>query len=144
VDAFQHEAQALARVSLEETEQRGYAEQFFPTKTKPDFSDGAALLEQIVGQKQSHAEVVRDLLAGHYAQTERVARRNQRVVEQVLDNFERDAARGTAWAAYNAVSQYADHQARYRSADGRLNAAWFGAGNDLKQQAYAAALALTR
>jgi phage/plasmid-like protein (TIGR03299 family) len=144
VEQFQEEAQALARVSLQETELRGYVERFFPTKPKPDFSDGAALLSTIVGGQQDRSEVVRDLLAGHYAETERIAQRNRGILEQIVDNFERDAGRGTAWGAYNAVSQYADHQARYRSPDSRLNAAWFGAGNDLKQEAYQAALNLTR
>jgi phage/plasmid-like protein (TIGR03299 family) len=142
VGEFQHEAQALARVSLKETELRGYAERFFPTKMKPNFSDGAALLEKIVDGQQDRSAVVRDLLAGHYAETEWIARRNQAILEQIIENHENDPARGTAWGAYNAVSEYADHQARYKSADSRLNSAWFGAGNELKQDAYTAALAL--
>ena len=93
VEAFQHEAHALARVSLKETEARGYFERFFPTRTKPNFSDGAALLSTIVGGQQDRSEVVRDLLAGHFAETERIAQRNQTILEQILDNFERDPAR---------------------------------------------------
>ena len=141
VEAFQHEAHALARAAFKDSEARGYVERFFPTKTKPNFSDGVALLSTIVGGQQDRSEVVCDLLAGHFAETERIAKRNQTILEQILDNFERDPARGTAWGAYNAVSQYADHQARYRSADSRLNSAWFGAGNDLKQEAYRTAQA---
>jgi phage/plasmid-like protein (TIGR03299 family) len=139
---FEKQAQALARVSMKGTQVSGYVEKFFPTKMKPNFTDGAALLESITNGQQARSDVVRDLLAGHYAETERIAKRNQGILEQILTNFENDPARGTAWGAYNAVSEYADHQKRYESADTRLNSAWFGAGNDLKQEAYTAALAL--
>jgi phage/plasmid-like protein (TIGR03299 family) len=144
VDEFQHQAQALAHISMKGTDVRGYVARFFPTKMKPNFSDGAALLEKIVDGQQDRTDVVRELLAGHFAETERIAKRNQAILDQIIENHENDLARGTAWGAYNAVSQYADHQARYRSADNRLNSAWFGAGNDLKQEAYGAALALAK
>src|SRR5262249_54852845 len=92
--------------------------------------------------QQDRAEVVRDLLAGHFAESERIARRNAAILQHILDNFEGDPARGTAWGAYNAVSQYADHQAKYKTPDSRLNSAWFGAGDALNQEAYAASLAM--
>src|SRR5262249_17114618 len=142
VGQFEKQAQALARVSMKGTEVSSYVEKFFPTKMKPNFSDGAALLESITNGQHARSDVVRDLLAGHYGETERIAKRNQGILEQIIDNFENDPARGTAWGAYNAVSEYADHQARYKSADSRLNSAWFGAGNELKQEVYSAALAL--
>jgi phage/plasmid-like protein (TIGR03299 family) len=142
VDEFRQEAEALARVSMKETELTGYVERFFPTKIRPNFTDGAALLNRIVNGQQDRTDIVRELLAGHYAETERIAKRNQAILEQIIENHENDPARGTAWGAYNAISQYADHQAKYRTADSRLNSAWFGAGNELKQEAYAAALAM--
>ncbi|MHB1156052.1 MAG: DUF932 domain-containing protein [Phycisphaerales bacterium] len=55
--------------------------------------------------------------------------------------------RGTAWAAYNAVSQWADHQRSFRGTDdhqraeNRLQSVWFGSSNDIKQKAYDLALA---
>jgi len=142
IDEFGHQAQALAKVSLKETEVTSYFEKFYPTKTKPDFSDGAALLERITTAKQAGNDVMQALLAGHYAETERIAKRNKAILEQLLDNFESDPARGTAWGAVNAITQYADHQKKYESADSRLNSAWFGAGNELKQEAFSAALAM--
>jgi phage/plasmid-like protein (TIGR03299 family) len=142
VGEFEKQAQALARVSMKGTEVTAYVEKFYPTKMKPNFTDGAALLESITNGQQARSDVVRELLAGHYAETERIANRNQGILEQILANYENDPASGTAWGAYNAVSEYADHQARYKTADSRLNSAWFGAGNELKQEAYTAALAL--
>jgi phage/plasmid-like protein (TIGR03299 family) len=48
---------------------------------------------------------------------------------------------GTAWQWLNGVTEYIDH-ARGRSADTRLNSAWFGAGDKLKSDAEKLALAL--
>ena len=55
---------------------------------------------------------------------------------------------GTAWAAYNSVSQWADHQSVVRGqtelqwADSRLASVWFGAAAEFKQRAFDAAVAL--
>ncbi|MBI1338469.1 MAG: DUF932 domain-containing protein [Phycisphaera sp.] len=74
---------------------------------------------------------------------------------QTLDRFHANfdnptntlpGVRGTAWAAYNAVSEWADHQRPFRGKDGRqraenrLHSAWFGSSHDIKQRAYALAL----
>jgi hypothetical protein len=142
VDEFEHQAQALHAVSMRETQVQGYVEQFFPTKMKPDFTDGKALLQTIVANREQSDNVMRDLLSAHYAETERIAKRNAGILEQILANHEGDPGRGTAWGAFNAVSEYADHQKKYQSADSRLSSVWFGAGNDLKQEAYSAALAM--
>ena len=56
--------------------------------------------------------------------------------------------RGTAWAAYNAVTEFVDHyrpvgrgtataeQKTDDVVDKRLNSAWFGTGSDIKQTAW--------
>ncbi|MCP3706808.1 DUF932 domain-containing protein [Paraburkholderia sp. CNPSo 3274] len=46
------------------------------------------------------------------------------------------SASGTAWGLLNAVTEYVDHHRRARSDDHRLDAAWFGAGANLKQRAW--------
>lgn len=58
-----------------------------------------------------------------------------------------DGIGGSVWAAYNAVSYYADHMTKVRGSglkadDARLNSVWFGSANELKQLAYNAALDL--
>ena len=56
----------------------------------------------------------------------------------------------TAWAAFNAVSEWADHQRKFRGrddrdrAEGRLNSVWFGSSHQIKQKAYATALELAQ
>ena len=42
--------------------------------------------------------------------------------------------KGTAWGLLNAVTEYADHHVG-RTGDSRLDSAWFGKGDQLKQQA---------
>lgn len=46
-----------------------------------------------------------------------------------------DGIKGTAWGWLNAVTEYVDHEARARSQDNRLNSAWFGKGDTMKQRA---------
>lgn len=47
---------------------------------------------------------------------------------------------GTTWAWLNSVTQYVDHMARTKSESHRLDSAWFGKGDDLKQRAHEIAL----
>lgn len=47
---------------------------------------------------------------------------------------------GSAWAWLNAVTQYVDHMARTKSESHRLDNAWFGKGDALKQKAHEIAL----
>ena len=48
---------------------------------------------------------------------------------------------GTYWGAVNAVTEYIDHYRPAKSADARLNSAWFTGGARLKQDAMTLALA---
>lgn len=52
------------------------------------------------------------------------------------------SAKGTAWGLLNAVTEFVDHERRARSADYRMDSAWFGQGATLKQRALHAALCL--
>jgi len=52
------------------------------------------------------------------------------------------ASRNTAYGLVNAVTEFVDHERRARSADYRLDSAWFGKGATLKQKALEQATAL--
>ncbi|MDB5297288.1 MAG: phage/plasmid-related protein [Phycisphaerales bacterium] len=76
-----------------------------------------------------------------------------RTLDRLHANFGNDlnglpGVRGTLWAAFNAVSEWADHDRRPRGAtdlarrENRLEGVWFGAANAAKQAAWRAALEL--
>lgn len=74
---------------------------------------------------------------------------NDRALKAVHDLYlgrgkgaELASASGTAWGLVNSVTEYVDHHRRARSADHRLDAAWFGQGASLKQKAWEEALKL--
>lgn len=52
------------------------------------------------------------------------------------------SARGTLWGVLNAVTRDQDYQRPARSGDNRLNAAWFGDGEAIKNKAWSKALAM--
>lgn len=53
---------------------------------------------------------------------------------------ELDGASNTAWGWLNAVTQYIDHESRSRTDDRRLESAWFGEGNKVKERARTVAM----
>lgn len=52
------------------------------------------------------------------------------------------SARGTLWGVLNAVTRDVDFNAPARSQENRLNSAWFGKGNSIKDRAWQKALAM--
>jgi phage/plasmid-like protein (TIGR03299 family) len=87
------------------------------------------------------------------AETELAKKTREKVLVRFHENLanERNAMagiKGTAWSAYNAVSEFADHQRRFMGktetakADNQLQSIWFGDAHRMKQQAYASALDL--
>jgi phage/plasmid-like protein (TIGR03299 family) len=156
VDTFQEEIQALARHSLKETEVTDYFHKLFPVKSKkPAAIDTGRILDQILDATAAKRDLVDELLAGNVAEQSRAEKRNEAILEQIMVNFHNSTntmpgVEGSAWAAYNAVSEWADHQKAVRGksewdkADNRLNSIWFGSANQVKQEAYQNALALVR
>lgn len=74
---------------------------------------------------------------------------NDRALKTVHDLYlgrgkgaELASAAGTAWGLVNSVTEYVDHHRRARSANHRLDAAWFGQGASIKQKAWEEALKL--
>jgi phage/plasmid-like protein (TIGR03299 family) len=86
--------------------------------------------------------------------TDREKKNRQTVLGQFYSNYDNDrntlaGMKHTAWALYNSVSEWADHQRRVRGhgnlarAENRLNSIWFGSSHRIKQAAYHSALELT-
>ncbi len=87
------------------------------------------------------------------AETDREKSNREQTLDALKGNFENErnslpGMRRTAWAAYNAVSEWADHQRKFRGkdeqarAESRLDSVWFGSSHRIKQKAYARALTL--
>ena len=156
VDTFQAQIDALAKVSLKDSEVRDYFEQLYPTGRRKAPAarvgvDEGGLLDSILQARQSGGEVVRELLAAAEEEKSRTQKRNAKILEQLVANFHDKTntlpgIEGTAWAAYNAVSEWVDHQSTVRGKDdlakanSRMNSIFFGAGNDKKQEAFELAL----
>lgn len=102
-------------------------------------------------RKVTHQEAehyVQDLFA---EMTSSAALPNDRAMKKILDLFQGNgrgaelaSAKGTAYGLLNAVTEFVDHERRTRSADHRLDSAWFGAGATLKQKSLDQALSLVR
>lgn len=113
-----------------------------------------------------HAMLERDLSvteAGNYfrglsgvellGQTDRQKKSREQIHGQMLANFDNErntlpGVKHTVWGAYNAVSEWADHQRKYRGGDAaekldrQLDSVWFGQSHQIKQAAYHGALEL--
>lgn len=53
-----------------------------------------------------------------------------------------DGVDGTLWGLLNGVTEYVDHHARAKTAENRLDSAWFGRGEEVKNRAFQKALTL--
>jgi phage/plasmid-like protein (TIGR03299 family) len=131
VETFQEQINHLAGKQWDKKQLADYFDQLFPTGIVK--TDGASLVSD--------------------EDSEGIAERNRKILEMVQANFEHDTNKlpgieGSAWAAYNAVSEYADWQHKVRGkndlarTDARMNSIFFGAANDLKQRAFDLCLAL--
>jgi phage/plasmid-like protein (TIGR03299 family) len=113
-----------------------------------------AMLERDL-RPRNVAEYFADVMPLPKEATDRQRTNHRQTIAAFESNFENDTnslagVRGTVWAAYNAVSEWADHQRKFRGesshqrAENRLSSTWFGASHHLKQKAYARALELAK
>jgi len=114
-----------------------------------------AMLDTEVTGKQLSTYFEGRLPSLELTSSDRQKNRRAQTLTAFNENFENTTntlrgVRGTAWAAYNAVSEWADHQRGFRGktnqtkAENRLNSVWFGSSHQLKQKAYDSALELAQ
>jgi phage/plasmid-like protein (TIGR03299 family) len=81
---------------------------------------------------------------------ERVSRHADRAFENYLASETLEGIRGTAWGAYNAITEYLDHEVTYRGGprqgalDARADSLLFGSGSETKDRALTALLAASK
>lgn len=113
----------------------------------------AATAQKMAEKKiKNHAEERRqrffsDALWGSQADklSEKVRTKKLEELEEVYSTApgqQLDTARGTVWGWLNAITYYVDHQAGAKTEENRLDKAWFGEGQVIKNRAYNAALQL--
>ncbi len=108
------------------------------------------ILDGILAKHESNTSMVQELLAGLKEREAYEQALGGRLLEDILDatvakfeagkGTENQASRGTYWTAYNAVTEYLNHE-RGRTEDSRLNSLWFGDSSRVNQQAFNTALA---
>ncbi len=108
------EARKLVAKRLEKTEFQKFVDEVLPPPAEDNERPGLRLK-------------ARELVAWNFYSNPR----------QNLPGIER-----TAWAAYNAVSEFADHSAKFRTTESRFTSVIEGGANDLKQKAFDTALSL--
>lgn len=169
VTQHQEEINLLVASALTDAGARAYFEKVFPApvaKTQEQLNEeikrtlvkhkagvgmeNAALLDNILEFEASQRAVVTELLAGFNKQQERAEKRHAALLETLVEIYHEEqnqvpGARDTLWGAYNTVTQYADH-CRHHNGEGeaqqsnRLQSAWFGSGEEMKEKALALAL----
>src|SRR5262249_39690207 len=92
-DRFQEELDALARVSLTETQVVNYFREVMKIgtpkpKAQPIASDGAALLDNILDGKGAHQALAEELIQADREYSDRKAKADARLLEQLLANFD--------------------------------------------------------
>ena len=97
---------------------------------------------QVLCKTEGHRGTPADPTAG--LTNERALKKVQTLFDGHGRGAELAAAKGTAWGLLCAVTEFVDHERRARSAEYRLDSAWFGQGAALKQRALDQALELVR
>ena len=95
---------------------------------------------QVLCKTEGHSGTPADPTAG--LTNERALKKVQTLFDGHGRGAELAAAKGTAWGLLCAVTEFVDHERRARSAEYRLDSAWFGQGAALKQRALDQALEL--
>jgi len=107
----------LVKVKLSTEQVRGYIWNVFPD-----------LPGKALKRKSNKTERIRDIVEHLYREGK---------------GNDLPSVRGTAWAAYNAVTEYVDHARLQKSGrERRFASSWFGTGTEIRQRAYKYAMAM--
>lgn len=100
-------------------------------------------MAEFLGSKRTTDETVKQyfghLLGMSNKNKDELSRTGKRAMELLAEQPGANFAEGTFWSAFNAITYLTDHELS-RSADTRLQSAWFGANRKLKTEALELAL----
>lgn len=135
--SIRHTTSAFARIE-EAQRALGFASNYFDRFQRE--ADRLSQTRFTDVQMQSLAAYV--LPAVDDAPSTRTERAREKVIELFSEGAGHETIRGTAWAALNAVAEFADHHRSRRAAseaqraENRLKSAWFGSSSRMKQRAH--------
>lgn len=136
LDKLADATQRLHKAKMTTAQVADYANSLFPS----DSDECARLLNRMADEQTERASIMRELLNGHEAMTDRTRKENAAIVEMILANHENErqavAGRGTAWTAYNSVSEWVDHQNESKTAEKHFESTTVGNGNAIKMDAF--------
>lgn len=100
-----------------------------------------------MAQKQVTSKVaelyIRKSLQPSFSESKEASARLDTMVDSVAELMENGrgsdikGVRGTAWGAYNAITEFIDHKRKVRGGeDNRIGSIWFGQGSSVKQRAF--------
>jgi phage/plasmid-like protein (TIGR03299 family) len=136
MEKFETATKVMAKAKLKGGQLGDYAQALFPH----DDAACAQLMNRMMDEQSERATIMRELLNGYERQTQRTRDENKAIFEMVMANHENErqgvAGRGTTWAAYNAVSEWVDHQRSSKSADQHFETVLTGKGDGIKTDAF--------
>ena len=105
------------------------------------YNDLAEIFQQMAVVKVTNAQLVDYVktlvpdneLAENHTRTENI---RAKILELHEVGAGSNMSRGTAWGAYNAVTEYTDHVYTTTAVDKKLESVWFGVGAKLKVEAF--------
>lgn len=151
-DAFMSQAREMAETPIGQDEAREVLRSIFgqptvknvdaesapsiPVPSAEQMAEGQSDFARLMGVDKLGVQTFAELMAKPLT-----TQREQRSVPKVLELFNgagmgstAPGSAGTKWGLFNAITQHVDHDLG-RSADTRLQAAWFGRGHDMKTKA---------
>lgn len=145
---FMDEARTLAEKPVSDTDARDLLRELIGKPTEKRIARAVATVAPDAVVPAGIASASPDFLALLAKDAKGDAVKEHRNVARILELYKGQgmgsthvASRGTAWGLLNAVTQFVDHESG-RTADNRIASAWFGRGDELKQSAFAALLAM--
>ena len=149
-EEFAEVSKKLALVRVNQKQVRDYLTEVFPAPKANGEIDGSNVLDSILTKGAEESRLMSDLLAGDRKAMDKAMARHEKLLDTILTIYGSEKNAGgfgeNLWTAFNSCTDYIDHHRTTRGqddsdrADNRFASTVWGSGNDIKQNALAAAV----